>query len=116
MTPGISRAKMVKTINGGMPRVDKRRFTAEQMRRAIHAQPGNLVAIDAGMLAQAADTEAMIERIASADPALAEQVAQKMLGDKPLHLNQGLLYEVEEMLRALAAVLKGEATNAEAKS
>ncbi len=82
------------------------RFTAEQFRRFSETLT-NWATADApdfsAMLAQAADTEEKIEKIASADPVLVEEVlSQNEDGKWDKHL-------VRAFLIALAAVFKGEA-------
>ena len=75
------------------------RFTAEELRALAKDRPG----VIGPMLLQAADTEEMVERIASAEPALVEEVlSQNEDGKWDKHL-------VRAFLIALAAVLKGEA-------
>ena len=80
------------------------RFTAEQIRaEAKHV----LWEETEAMPTQAADTEEKIEKIASADIELACDVWAKM-PDGFDHIGEG---DILQVLRALAAVLKGEATN-----
>ena len=79
------------------------RFTAEELRALAKDRPG----VIGPMLLQAADTEEMIEKIASADIELACDVWAKM-PDGFDHIGEG---DILQVLRALAAVLKGEATN-----
>jgi prephenate dehydrogenase len=83
------------------------RFTAEHLRETAAAYKRVGMTLNAKYLDQAADTEEMVERIASADPALVEEVlSQNEDGKWDKHL-------VRAFLIALAAVLKGEATNGE---
>jgi hypothetical protein len=80
------------------------RFTAEQFRTAWKADAGWYAMNITNLLTQAADTEEKVEKIASADPALVEEVlSQNEDGKWDKHL-------VRAFLIALAAVLKGEAT------
>jgi hypothetical protein len=91
------------------------RFTAEQIRGeigkslAFHYQECGCqwCAKLRSLIAQAADTEEVVERIASAEPALVEAVKAHLI---TLHILAGS-EDVAWFLRALAAVLKGEATN-----
>ena len=81
------------------------RFTAKQFRVAAADYKRAGKELNAAYYSQAADTEEMVERIASADPALVEAVyLQPAYGANSPST-------IAATLRALATVLKGEATN-----
>jgi predicted metal-dependent phosphoesterase TrpH len=78
------------------------RFTAKQFRVAAADYKRAGKELNAAYYSQAADTEEMVEKIASADPALVAKVWDRIEvgGDS-----------VTRVLRALAAVLKGDASH-----